>query len=82
MIAPSYIILAGTQGNEGAIITIDRFFSANIETLTDTKWYLVQTNEDHFKGDCPARCAAAKANFESLGFSNANMNSIYSQVLM
>jgi len=50
VIAPGYLILAGTKGNEGAIITRDRYSVAHTETLTDDKWYVLQTNEDHFAG--------------------------------
>lgn len=67
LIAPAYLIVAGTKGNEGAIISRDRFGIANITTLTDDKWFLVQTNQDHFSGDCPMRCQAANSNFLSLG---------------
>lgn len=56
LIAPGYFIVAGLKENEGAIISRDRFGAANITTLTDNKWFLVQTNQDHFIGDCPLRC--------------------------
>ena len=81
MIAPAYFILAGVKGNEGAIISRDRFGAANIVTLTDDKWYLVQTNQDHFSGDCPTRCQAANSNFEKLGHANLTVERGYSEVL-
>jgi hypothetical protein len=56
IIAPGYYILAGTKGNEGSIITRDRFAAPNITTISDENWYLVQTNQDHYTGECPMRC--------------------------
>ena len=64
MIAPGYFILAGVKGNEGAIITRNRYDVANVTALSDDRWYLVQTNSDHYTGDCPRRCTAARTNFE------------------
>lgn len=31
IIAPAYFIIAGTKGNEGAVITRDRFYVAHLE---------------------------------------------------
>ena len=41
VIAPGYFIVAGTKGNEGAIISRDRYDAANIDTLAADRWYLV-----------------------------------------
>lgn len=41
IIAPTYFIVAGIAGNEGAIISRDRFEVAYSDELTDTKWYLI-----------------------------------------
>jgi hypothetical protein len=49
--------------------------------LNETTWYLVQTNEDHFKGQCYERCQAANNNFMSLGQENANITSVFDKVL-
>jgi hypothetical protein len=53
---PVYYIVAGVNPNEGVIITKDHFKPAHIERLTEEKWYLYQTNEDHFSGKCNDRC--------------------------
>jgi hypothetical protein len=42
--SPCYLIVGGTKGNEGAIITRDRFGPSNVELLTDANWYIIQTN--------------------------------------
>jgi hypothetical protein len=81
MIAPGYLIVAGTKDYEGAIIARDRFGAANITTLDENHWYLVQTNQDHFAGDCPTRCQAAHANFEKLGRASLTIDRMYNEVL-
>jgi len=50
IISPGYMILGGVSGNEGAIITRDKFGADDITELTADKWFLVQTNDDHFAG--------------------------------
>lgn len=50
LISPVYFILAGVKENEGAVITRDRNEIANIATLSNDTWYLIQTNSDHYKG--------------------------------
>ena len=42
--APHYLILAGTKGNEGVVITKDRYGAAYIDELTDDKWFVQVTN--------------------------------------
>jgi hypothetical protein len=53
--ALGYIILAGTKDNEGVIIARENKGVANVRTIgeDDGIWYLVQTNSDHWTGDCP-----------------------------
>ena len=41
----------------------------------------MQTNQDHFKGDCPERCKAANANFKNLGQDQATVTSVFDKVL-
>lgn len=81
IIAPAYYIVAGTKDFEGAIISRDRFGAVNITTLDEDHWYLVQTNQDHFSGDCPTRCQTARANFEKLGLDNLSVDRMYNEVL-
>lgn len=75
--APCYYILAGVKDYEGAIISRDRYGSANITYLSASNWYLVQTNEDHFAGLCYPRCLAAKSNFDILTQENVSQASVF-----
>lgn len=56
----SYIILAGTKSGEGIVISRKQKGAVHVDRLnvTDNKWYLVQTNNDTWKG-CEDRCASA-----------------------
>ena len=65
--ALGYIILAGIEKNEGVIISRNRFGAAHQDFLNDTRWYLVQTNSDHWKLGHPcntSRCGAARKHIE------------------
>ena len=44
--------MAGTEENEGAVIARDPDTTYHLDTLNSTQWYLVQTNQDHWTGDC------------------------------
>jgi len=52
VIAPGYIILAGTQPYEGMVISRNHFGPAHIKQLSVDNWYVAQTNDDHFTGEC------------------------------
>lgn len=41
IIAPGYLIVAGTKDNEGTIISRNRFSPANVDTLSEDRWYLL-----------------------------------------
>ena len=81
--APVYYILAGTKDFEGAVISRDQKgpVKGSPRFLNSTTWYLVQTNEDHFAGQCYDRCQAANSNFEKLGQDNATVQSVFDNVL-
>lgn len=49
IVAPTYYIVAGLTGNEGVVITRDRWTTANFWYLNSTSWFLVETNYDHWK---------------------------------
>ena len=34
--------------------------------MNGTNWYLLQTNQDHFKGICPERCTAGRRMMDNL----------------
>ena len=55
------MILAGTKDYEGTIISRDRFAPAHVDNLTSDRWYLLQTNDDHYAGECEERCKVGNA---------------------
>ena len=84
-----YNIVAGTKGDEGAVISRNRFGAAHIDKLDSAngKWFLVQTNSDEWKPDgyqtgCTDRCAAATASMNAVGQANINLETIRSKVLL
>lgn len=81
--APAYYILAGTKDYEGVVISRDYMAPAQggLQFLNESTWYLVQTNEDHFRGQCYERCQAANNNFMSLGQENATVTTVFDNVL-
>jgi hypothetical protein len=81
--APVYFILAGIKDYEGVVISRDQDgpVKNGLQFLDQNTWYLVQTNQDHFKGDCPERCTAANNNFKSLGQDKATVTSVFDEVL-
>ena len=83
MCAPGYFILAGTKDFEGVVISRDQTGLANggLQFLNETTWYLVQTNEDHFRGQCYDRCQAANNNFKALGQAGATVSTVFDKVL-
>ena len=66
--ALGYIILAGTKGDEGVVITGNRFGEAHEERLnaTEGKWFLVQTNNDHWDSGCYNRCLSATERMQQI----------------
>ena len=81
VIAGGYFILGGLRENEGAIITRDRTGTIDITTLSENRWYLLQTNQDHFSGDCPIRCTKGRERMELLGVKGLNNQNIVENVL-
>ena len=82
--ALGYIILAGTEPGQGSVIAKNHFNVAHEEVLNVTagKWYLVQTNNDHWvDGGCYNRCAAASERLEAIGQENITLDSLRQDVL-
>ena len=67
IIAPTYYIVAGTEGNEGINIARDPDGVANIEELSDDKWFLLQANEDKWTGACSPRCLVGIQRLKNMG---------------
>lgn len=56
LLAPCYIIMAGVNAGEGAVITRDRNQTRDlwmIDTTTTDRWWLVETNYDHWEPPPP-----------------------------
>lgn len=49
--APVYFVLSGTKGNEGAVIERDSEKVHGLYELSDSNWFLVQTNYDRDQPD-------------------------------
>lgn len=82
IIAPGYIIMAGVKEYEGAIISRDRTGVSHTEMLTEDRWFLAQTNDDHFAGVCQTRCQTAKQNIKSLGREYINEQNLRESVML
>jgi acid ceramidase len=48
IVAPCYYIVGGVNGNEGSVITRAREYAVDIWPLSETTWWLVETNYDHW----------------------------------
>ena len=74
--ALGYIILSGTKENEGVVITRDLDNTVHEEWLDSEngKWYIVQTNSDHFEDICKYRCEEAKKNMDNLSQEKLDMD--------
>jgi len=82
-----YIVLAGVKEDEGAIISRNRYGAAHVDQLNSTRWFLVQTNSDHWDtvtpGEgCHSRCAAAHENIAKVGQSAMNTTRLRDDVLL
>ena len=79
IVAPTYYIVAGVSGNEGVVITRDRWIAENFWYLNSTQWFLVETNYDHWKPQ-PSdddRADPAIKMMKALGQSGLNVTSFY-----
>jgi hypothetical protein len=77
VVAPSYDIMSGPTS--GSVITRNRFDSADIRTLNDTVWYLVETNYDWWKPTPPHddRTTPAIKFLEEHGQDNMNEETLF-----
>ena len=76
-----YQILAGTKPGQGVVIARNRFGPAHEDHLNETRWFVVQTNNDHWDSGCYNRCAAATERMLKIGQDNINQASIREQVM-
>lgn len=64
MMAPAYAILAGASKGQGAVVTRDRNAAVDTWRITDDEWFLVETNDDHWKPPTDDRRDAARHNMQ------------------
>jgi hypothetical protein len=77
-----YIIMAGTEENQGIVISKDDFGVANVRTLDADHWYLLQTNDDHFSGVCQQRCLDGIEHIEALGKDGITLDNLLTDVIL
>jgi len=65
--APSYITLGGVNSGEAAVITRDHGGAADVWTLDNGQWFLVETNYDHWQPDGDGRQTTAIAEMNKCG---------------
>jgi len=63
------------------VITRNRTHTMNVTQISDENWYIVQTNDDTYAGQCRERCQAATSNLNVLTRNNTNTTSLYEKVL-
>jgi len=77
-----YVIIAGKEVNQGTVISKAEKGADDIKVLDDDHWYLVQTNDDHFKGICQQRCIDANDHMTAIGKDNINMDNLLTDVIL
>ena len=53
----------------------------NVTQISEENWYIVQTNDDTYSGQCRERCLAATKNLNTLTRNNTNTTTVYDKVL-
>ena len=81
LIAPCYLIVGGVDSREGAVITRDRIAALDIWRLDafNGRWYLVETNYDHWKPPPKSDDRRDPANraMNETGRENLNVSSLF-----
>jgi len=69
LIAPAYITLAGVKAGEGAIVTRNRTVADDVWKLDASadRWWILETNDDHWRPPLDKRRDVANAAMEALG---------------
>jgi len=80
MVAPSYITVSGNNSGEGVVITRDREKAADVWELdlSSGRWFVVETNDDHWLPPEDKRRDAAINGMKSIGQSKIDLDGIYS----
>ncbi|VDM55756.1 unnamed protein product [Angiostrongylus costaricensis] len=76
LFSPSYIIIGGRKKGEGAIISRDRWRAADVIKLGDGRWFLVETNFDHWRKDMDKRRCTAVKMLKAIGRGGLNVDTM------
>jgi len=82
IIAQGYLTVAGVNPYEGAVITRSQFGLAHVEELSSSRWFVAQTNDDHYKGICQPRCQGANEHLNAIGQANISADTLLNQVML
>lgn len=82
IVGPGYLTVVGINDYDGVIITRDRFGPAHIDQLTPDRWYVLQTNEDHWKGEGTTRYFTAVDRMNKIGRENVTPQRVREEVLV
>jgi len=79
LVAPSYIIIGGVSTDEGAVVTRDRIAALDLWFLdgSNHRWFLVETNYDHWKPAGDDRRQVANEGMNATGKQNISLNTIF-----
>ncbi|CAD6187729.1 unnamed protein product [Caenorhabditis auriculariae] len=69
LISPSYIVIGGTKSGQGAVVSRNRWKAKDVYTLNWEKkrWFLVETNFDHWNEDHDERRLKAIEELKNVG---------------
>ncbi|CAJ0579137.1 unnamed protein product, partial [Mesorhabditis spiculigera] len=81
LICPAYITVAGINRGEGAIISRKRIGAADVWKLNKNRWYMVETNFDHWTPQGDKRKKVASHALHKLGQERLNANTLFNHVL-
>ncbi|CAJ0570528.1 unnamed protein product, partial [Mesorhabditis spiculigera] len=81
LICPAYITVAGINRGEGAIISRKRIGAADVWKLNKNRWYMVETNFDHWTPQGDKRKKVASHALHKLGQERLNADTLFNHVL-
>ncbi|GMR38648.1 hypothetical protein PMAYCL1PPCAC_08843, partial [Pristionchus mayeri] len=77
LVAPCYIIVGGMKKFEGVVISRDRWAAADVQTLHEKRWFLVETNFDHWTEEGDGRRKEATRLLSKMGRHRLNAHSLF-----
>ncbi|KAL4460411.1 hypothetical protein ABPG74_000162 [Tetrahymena malaccensis] len=80
--SPIYFIVSGLEGNQGVVIERNRQSVQNVYTLSESDWFLVQTNSDRSNTKIKDyRYLQAIKNIQALGQQNCTKENLLNKVM-